>query len=287
MQKRLFIINPVSGTKHKNNLEALLSKSFLSEYDIAYTEYKGHAIKLAEEAVKNDYKTVVAVGGDGTVNEVAQALRNTETALYILPKGSGNGLARHFNIPLNIEKAIEGLNSAKIRTIDTAELNEIPFFCTAGIGFDAQVGQKFAEAGTRGLKTYVRTSLNTFFNYKSEFYKIKHDTGSINAQAFLLTFANTSQYGNNAIIAPEADPSDGFITGCILGAFPLFAIPGLGRKLFSGSIHRSKYMTTLNSKMLVVERENEGFAHVDGEPIKLGKTLTVRILPGSLKIWMP
>lgn len=288
--KTLIIINPASGTKSKKEL-AKLFNMYLdhSQYDfsIEYTSRPGHATRLAQSAVLEAYKNVIAVGGDGTINEIARALIHTETALGIIPAGSGNGLARHLGIPLNPIKAINVLNNFSTNCIDSASINGEPFFCTAGVGFDAHIGHKFSKAESRGLKSYVKISIKEFFRYSPHTYSIQLPDKCIKQEAFLVTFANTNQYGNNAFIAPKANIRDGLLDLCILKPFPVYLAPLIGMQLFTSRMHRSKYMSTAKFTELVIERTAEGPVHLDGEPFTMPPRLMVKCVPQSLNVLIP
>jgi diacylglycerol kinase (ATP) len=288
--KTLVIINPVSGTNSKRDFPALLKKYINPDkHDISvqFTKHAGHATDLTKDAIEQSYDNVIAVGGDGTINEIARILVNTSVCLGIIPSGSGNGLARHFEIPLKTIEAIKALNNCNVEIADSGSLNGHPFFCTAGIGFDAHIGQKFSEADTRGLSTYVKTTLKEFIKYQPEIYQISTPKEQIKEQAFLITFANTNQYGNNAFIAPKANTQDGLLDVCILKPFPFYKVPQIGIKLFGGSIHQSKYMKTFQSDVIEITRFQAAAAHVDGEPIELGQNLEIKCIPSSLKILVP
>ena len=154
----IFIINPISGTSNKDEVPQLISKHLDQErfdYKVCFTEYSGHAAEIARQSAEAGIDIVVAVGGDGTINEVARSLVHTQTALGIIPCGSGNGLARHLCIPMDTVKAIELINQCQIESFDYGVINGLPFFCTCGMGFDAFTSLKFAEAGRRGPITYV------------------------------------------------------------------------------------------------------------------------------------
>lgn len=282
-----FIVNPKSGVKSKKDfpkiVAAHLDKNIFAE--IAYTSHAGHAIQLAEDAVKLGFKYVVAVGGDGTVNETARGVMNTDAVLGIIPRGSGNGLARHLRIPLTMEKAVDFLfRGAREVKMDSAEINGSPFFCTAGVGFDAHIGHAFAMEGTRGFQTYLKTSLREFVSYKPEKYHIKVNGDEMEVRAFLVTVANTSQYGNNACISPEADMQDGLLDVCILKPFPKYAALDIGRRLFNQSMHKSRYMELIKTPEITIRRADEGPAHLDGEPVRMSKELHVKINPLSLNV---
>ena len=163
-----FIFNPISGTNRRTDVAAKLREYYQGPCEVWATERAGHAEELARAAAQQGFRVAVAVGGDGTVNEVARGLTGSATALGIVPRGSGNGLARHLRLPLGFEAAVRVLRNPRFEYIDTAELNGQPFFCTAGLGFDAHVSRMFAEAGTRGLLTYVRVALREYRRYRAQ-----------------------------------------------------------------------------------------------------------------------
>ena len=207
MKSVTFIVNPLSGTHKKGEIPDIISQALDKtkfDYKVLFTEYAGHAAELTRNAVKGHTDIVVAVGGDGTVNEVARSLVHTSTALGIIPCGSGNGLARHLCIPMDIRKAIAIINQCKIDLLDYGVINDLPFFCTCGMGFDAFISLKFAGAGKRGPITYVENVLKEGLKYQPETYIVQDETGTKQYKAFLIACANASQYGNNAFIAPQA-----------------------------------------------------------------------------------
>ena len=223
MQKKkkniTFIVNPISGTKSKDALPLLVKQLIddsLYECEIIKTEYAGHAAELASQCVNDHIDICVAVGGDGTVNEVARSLAHSETALGIIPCGSGNGLARHLCLPMDMKQALQVINAGKTDYFDYGVINDQPFFCTCGMGFDAYVSLKFAESGKRGLATYVENVLKEGLTYKPDTYIITDESGNHQYNAFLVVCANASQYGNNAYIAPEASMQDGLLDVIIM-----------------------------------------------------------------------
>ena len=290
-EKILFLINPISGTKHKENLPGIINKQTDTtrfDIEIIITRYKGEATEIVSEKLKENYRYFVAVGGDGTVNEIAKALINTPGILGILPVGSGNGLARHLQIPLQPKEAIKIINKQKFQAIDCGLINNTPFFCTCGVGFDALIGEKFAQCKGRGLINYVKTTIFEYFNYKPETYQITIDhKRKMNVPAFLITFANGSQYGNNAYIAPNADICDGQLDMCILSPFKLYKAPEIGIRLFAKNIDRSSLMHIVKASNILLERANEGVIHFDGEPCRMGKKLEISLINKGLNVIIP
>jgi YegS/Rv2252/BmrU family lipid kinase len=282
-----FIINPISGTKSKDKLPYLINKLIDKnrfDIEIVITTGAGHATEIAKRMSNEGYIYVVAVGGDGTVNETAQGLIHTKTALGIVPVGSGNGLARHLKISLNTKKAILTLNDAKAIDIDYGRANDKIFFCTCGMGFDAHISQQFALSTNRGIKTYMKKVISEYFTYKPQNYHLTNGEIDIQQDAFLVTFANASQYGNNAFIAPHASLRDGLMDISILRKFPLSAIPSLVFQLFTRQIDKSYYMTSLRTNKIVLSRKSAGAFHFDGEASEASETIEVKIVSGGLRV---
>ena len=287
MKNIAFIINPVAGTQHKRRIpkqiEKLLDKQQWA-YDIVFTEYKGHATKLALQYAALGFDGVVAVGGDGTVNEVASGLRGTNTALGIIPIGSGNGLARHLDISTLSTRAIEMLNHAEPITADYGMLDEQPFFCTCGTGFDALISQKYAENGKHGLKAYIEQIIKELFHYEPKHYHIKTDDAEFDTDAFLITVANANQWGNAAYIAPQASLQDGKLDITILSKFPFVAIPDLAFKLFVKRIDDSLYVNSIRAINIQISCNEQFSLHYDGEPDAERNNTHIRIVPDSIKL---
>lgn len=284
----LFVINPNSGTtlgKEAGQMATLLerkAKEVGYEAQCIITQAPGHATELAAIASANEqFGTVVAVGGDGTVNEVARALLYSEVALGILPLGSGNGLARHLGIPLTLSAALDHLWKSSPTTIDSATLNFQPFFCVAGLGFDACVSQTFAQQSQRGWDTYVKVSLKAYLDYLPQKLKIAGQSSEV----FSLSFANAGQFGNNAWVAPNADLADGLLEVCTVDPFPKWFGTALAFQLFTKSLKDSTYVTYQSLTNMTVETEGSALVHYDGEPWQLETNrIEVRIVPQSLRI---
>lgn len=285
MKKIVFIINPISGTGRKDVVEAAIREHIdttVFEPVIRYTEYAGHAAVIAREEAEGGAEIVVAVGGDGTVNEVARSLVNTQTALAVVPCGSGNGLARHLRIPMDAEGAVTLINENFVQRIDYGTINGEAFFCTCGVGFDAFISMKFAEAGKRGVATYVEKTLQDGLTYKPERYKVEIDGDATVHDAFLIACANASQYGNNAYIAPNASTRDGLLDVTILTPFSTIEAPQIIVQMFNRRLESNSHVKTFRAKHVRITRETEGAAHIDGDPKMMGSVLDVEIHPAAL-----
>ena len=287
MKKRiLFIMNPISGTTSKADVPRLIDKYLDKErfeYEVKNTDYAGHGVDLTAEAVARGVDIVVAVGGDGTVNEVARSLVHTKTALGILPCGSGNGLARHLMLPMNLRKSIEVINRCEIHDLDYGVVNGHPFFCTCGMGFDADISQKFAESGKRGPITYVQKVLEEGLKYKPQVYEIEFDGDTTRHKAFLISCANASQYGNNAYIAPQASMSDGMMDVIIMEPFDLLEAPQLAIDMFNKTLDKSSRIKSFKAKHLRIHRFAEGVIHFDGDPVMTSADVDVRLFEKGFK----
>ena len=282
-----FLINPISGGKNKSDFPDLAYKyldhdKFQANYQ--FTEKPGHAFEIAKELIKNNTDIVVAVGGDGTINEVASALNGSVKALGIVPYGSGNGLARSLGIPLKDTDAIRKLNNLEFNAIDAGNLNQRPFFNMAGLGFDAHISALFASQIKRGMGGYVKTTIAEVSSYLPQKYHLTIDGVDYEREAFMISIANSSQFGNNAHISPFASLKDGLLDVCIIKPFPLYQFPVLGYRMFSKSTHRSKYVEIIKGKEIRIVREFAGAVHVDGEPCEMGQELNIGISPLSLSV---
>nr|WP_294897285.1 YegS/Rv2252/BmrU family lipid kinase [uncultured Pedobacter sp.] len=286
-QRILFIVNPISGGLNKVFIPNLIDKNLdHQKFDakIIYTTHPEHAKHLAEEAIAAHVAIVVAVGGDGTINEVAGVLESSGKTMAIVPSGSGNGLARTLGIPLNNADAIAKINELRTTKIDVGLLNNKKFFNMAGMGFDAHISAHFANSVKRGFVGYIKSTLQEVASYKPQQYTIVINGKPIKTEAFMLSLANSSQYGNNAHISPTASTQDGLLDICIIKPFPLRIFPVLGYRMFAKSAAGSKYVSIIKASKFEIHRDAEGPVHVDGEPFLMGKTLDVGIKPLALKI---
>ncbi len=279
-KKILFIINPVSGATNKSNvpekIDAWLDHD-LYVPQILETQCPGQASEMASQAVNDGFNVVVAVGGDGTINEVARALVHTRTALGIIPLGSGNGLARHLLIPIDIRKSIDIINTCLVKDLDYGIIDGHPFFCTCGMGFDAFVSMKFAEDGRRGPITYIQKVLEEGLNYKPETYELQDDEGRETYKAFLISCANASQYGNNAYIAPHASMSDGLMDIVVMEPFDLLDAPQIAIDMFSKTLDKNSKIKSFRTRHLCIHRSSPGVIHYDGDPVMAGTDIDIRI----------
>ncbi|MDB5156540.1 MAG: YegS/Rv2252/BmrU family lipid kinase [Mucilaginibacter sp.] len=282
-RKTLFIINPISGGKKKDDVPGLIYTYYNGDATTVFTTGALHASQVATEAV-GKYDMVVAVGGDGTVNEIASALVGSEVVLGVIPCGSGNGLSRFLGIPMDIAAAIKNLNNDKVAVIDSAQANGKPFFNMAGMGFDAHISQVFAHGKKRGFISYVKSSLQEVLNYKPQNYHIEIDGKTYVRKAFMLSFANSSQYGNNAHVSPHASVQDGLLDVCVIKPFPLYRFAELVIRMFAKTANQSSFVEIIRGKHITVKRDSEGPMHLDGEPEIVGKEIEINILPGSLKV---
>lgn len=287
-KKILFIVNPISGGFNKTFIPSLIDQYLnhqVLDAQIVFSEYIGHAKKLARNAVTSDYEIIVAVGGDGTINEVASEMESSGKIMGIIPCGSGNGLARTLKISLNNPKAIANLNHLNTTKIDVGVLNEKKrFFNMAGMGFDAHISALFASEKKRGFAGYIKSTFKEIANYKSEEYLITIDGVVYKREAFMLSIANSSQYGNNAHISPSALVSDGFLDICIIKPFPLTGFPKLVYHMFNKTADVSKYVEIIKGKSIQVERTKDGPIHLDGEPFVMGQQINIDIKHLALEL---
>ena len=303
------IINPISGTDAARKRAKKVVLALEEEFKIKgiKTEYAGHATELAKQAVNDGVEIVVAVGGDGTVNEIASALVGTETALIIVGTGSGNGLARDLGMfGLSTKKIIERIKENKSYRIDCGEVLDRKFFCTCGSGFDALIGHLFAQTKVRGFLTYVKLSLKAYKDYTPLSYHLSFDScmESKKGEAFVVNIANNKQFGNNAYIAPHANLMDGLFTVTIIKPFKWYNIPYMAYSLFTKQMHKNKFVETFDCGNCILDVPNtavpepvEGpeldkgsktqsvYLHIDGEPINTNSnSFSVKMIPNSLKI---
>lgn len=289
MKARL-IINPISGTHSKAGLAENVVESLTPlgwDVETLFTRGRGDATRLALEAVDRGMDAVLAAGGDGTVNETAIALCGSETALGILPCGSGNGLARHLGIPVDPREGLKIIMAQKPRPIDYATVNGRKFFCTFGVGFDAAVSDAFARKKTRGKLTYLQSTFETYAHFEPELYKVTANGQTMTEKAFLIAVCNASQYGNNAYIAPNASIDDGMLDVTVVHAGNPLSTALVGFDLLAGMIEHNVLIRQFRTSSLTIERSQGGIAHIDGEPVEMPSRLDFECHPALLNVFAP
>ena len=306
MKNIAFIINPISGSKETQNAKRKLPKLIMQTLDseqwlpnITFTEYAGHAVELAKQYARMGFDAVVAVGGDGTVNEVAQGIVKGvsglgvsglgvsglgKTALGIIPMGSGNGFARHLGIPIRPQKALEMINHSEPISVDYGLANGRLFVSTCGTGFDALIADHFAGSNKRGFSTYLQNIIHDAFSYQAQTYHIVGDGLDVTHKAFLITFANANQWGYEALIAPKASIQDGKMDIMMMSSHALLGSASLALRLFAGSIDDSHFMDTLRAKEVTLFREEAAPFHIDGDPVEMEKDIQIRIVEDGLRV---
>lgn len=285
-QKILFIINPISGIGRQKLVESAIEKyldknKFLVE--IAYTEYINHAYEIANNNKDKGVDVIAVVGGDGSVNEVAKALKNSNVSLAIIPTGSGNGLALHLGISTDVVKAVQSINKFNPQKIDTCMFGKHFFVGTAGIGFDGLISHKFAKSKKRGFWTYVKTTIREYFKFKPFKINLTINDKTISQWVMFVTFANSRQFGNNAIISPLSKSNDGVIEICVMKKYNMFKYLWLGILLFTRRVHQSSLVKYYSIESAIVGAECE-YAHIDGEPVKVQGKNKIKVYPLSLNV---
>ena len=286
-EKILFIINPISGPGNKDWIEKSIERRIdISRYEVThtFTEYAGHGKEIASEAVSNNIDIVVAVGGDGTINEIISQLINTPVKLGIVPLGSGNGLGRHVGISLNAEKALEIINHGVTETIDTCLANGFAFVNIAGVGFDAHISKVFNQGKKRGYLSYIKCTIQEYRNYKPKLYRCKHDQGEVEMECLSVAFANSQQYGNNAYIAPLASIKDGWMDVVFISPFPMYYWPVIIFKTLIKKLHTSSYIQSVRVKSVQINCNSPFPIHIDGEYRGEDTKVEVSINPASLNL---
>lgn len=289
-KKMYVIINPISGNKSKKAIPEMLTSlldAHIFDIHIFLTSFEGHATLIATEALQDKVSYVIAVGGDGTINEIAKVLVGTDTILGIIPSGSGNGLARDLHISMDFRSAIEIIKENNITNIDYGIANGHIFFCTCGVGFDAKVSEKVLNQVSRGKIMYVKSMLEVLMSYDPEQYIVESPDGSFADKAFLITCANASQYGNNGYIAPHANIQDGKMNIAILKPFPIIDAAKTALQLVSKNISNNSYLEEIVTNQVLIKREKAGLMHLDGNAIYTGKDITVQIIHKGLRVLIP
>jgi YegS/Rv2252/BmrU family lipid kinase len=286
----LFIINKFSGGGYRPDVEGRIiekCKSSSIECRIEFTKSRGHATELARWAVDQHMDLVFAIGGDGTVNEVAQGLVGSNLAMGILPKGSGNGLGRHLHMPMDFKKSLHLISHHQEQMIDTMLINEKLSVNVSGIGFDGHVAAMFANKAKRGLMGYAKLVLNEFQRFKPFEGSVLMNGKTFNVKSFIIAISNSSQFGNNAKVAPHASVCDNLIDVSFIKKFPLTQAAGFAIKMFTGKLDQSRYVEIIKSQQLSIQLNKPIAFHIDGEAIGSTNKFEAKIRPASLKILLP
>ncbi len=289
-QKIMLIINPISGTGNKDGLDSMVVQRVGSlgfDVDVKYTTCRGDATRLAKMAIDAGYKAVLAAGGDGTINETARALCNTNTALGIIPAGSGNGLARHIGIPIDPGFSLNVIEEMHVEDVDYCTVNGAEFFCTMGVGFDAAVGHRFAAQRRRGLMMYVKSAIEEYKTFKPGQFTLSINGEILTREAFVVAVANASQYGNNAYISPRASITDGLLDVTVIHPGNPLATARMGLDMMTGYLNKNMLVETFRAPAVTIYRSEGGEAHIDGEPVMLGDILDVKCHRHALKVLTP
>lgn len=285
--KILFIVNPISGVGKQKKIEKAVERHLNKskfDYKIAYTSYPHHATAISIASVIKNYDIIVAVGGDGSINDCVKGLFSTGATLAIIPTGSGNGLARCLNIPLSIEEAIQTINNKKVIDIDTISLNNTIYASIAGIGFDALIAKEFTKTNTRGFQPYLKLVLQYYPTYNQKDYKLEIDDEIIETQALFISFANSTQFGFDTEIAPNAELNDGLLDVVIVKKPPLPLLPWTAQLLFFKNFDMSIYVDTYQAKKVKVFNEETIGVNIDGEYMEIKGDLEFEVIPSSLKV---
>lgn len=290
--KLFFIINPVSGTKDKEHIIDNITDFLESKnigYIIKFTEYSRHTTEIARDAIKHGYDKIIAVGGDGTINEVAAALTGHKAVLGIIPCGSGNGLARNLLLPLNPIKALEVILQNNIKRIDYCTVNGMKYFCAFGVGYDAVVAHTFAEQKNRGLNNYILSAVKEYGHYLPHEYTIHFNGTEISEQFMLIAACNGSQYGNNAYIAPEAVNDDGNVDLVMIRPGSHLTRFMATIKMFTHNIKENKNIVYRSVSELTITDNNseQVLAHLDGEPIIINNPIKIKCHKQQLSVFVP
>ena len=287
VKKRIwFIINPIAGVRRKDDIPALVREYLdqdLFDFEIQYTNYKGHAQELAKEAISANIDIVCAVGGDGSVHEIGTTLIGSKVLLAIIPIGSGNGLARHMHIPLTIKKAIHCINNQHEITMDTVLVNEQAFLGISGYGFDALVAKKFVGSRKRGFMSYLKIVFREFFKYNPINISVDANGQVKKLPVMLCTLANTREWGNGLVVSPKSDATDGKVELILLKPFSFWRIPGIALQFLFKRSDKSSFMEVISFDKATI-RVSEKIAHYDGESMATKGTLNVKVVPKSLHI---
>ncbi len=288
MQKILFIINPIAGGRSKYHLPDMIRNTLEREkfeIHIGFTSYKGHAQIISQESVKAGFDIIVAVGGDGSINEVASPLVASPVKLAILPTGSGNGLATKLGIPMDISAALQRINRNYTVPIDVGTMNDRYFFSTAGMGFEALIVYDFADTRMRGMAGYADKVIRRLFNYEAETYSVAYNGITKQEKAFIITFGNSGVYGYGiGITSRQSRMDDGWLEMAIMRDFPRWKAAYLLTMAAQGKANQLKEVKINMVKDALVSTHRPLFTQIDGEPAGLTDSMKIGIVPKGLQV---
>lgn len=282
--KTAFIINPASGRGRQNGIEAVIPE-FFDDFSVDFTERQGDATRLAIEAIDKGCDRIVAVGGDGTLNECVKALVDTNATLAVIPCGSGNGFANHIKMSKNIRIALDQISKSQSFLVDTGEVNGEVFVNVSGVGYDAYLAKLFNTLTDRGMANYVRLVVSELA-YEPKKYTIRHKGGEREIEAYMITCCNATQFGNDARICPTADISDGLLDFVIVKKFPQLQIPEFILRLMSGTLPSSGLTERIQDSEMEIIAE-DSLVHIDGEPFPAPNPIRYKVKPKSLRVSVP
>ena len=297
-RKLLFLVNPISGTRTKEKLIAFISEKLHAVnifFDIDYTNATGNYTLLKEKVIADRFTDIIIVGGDGSVNQIVQAFAELRLRFGILPVGSGNGLARAAGIPTKIKRALQVIIEGNTMPVDAFSINDRFSCMLSGLGFDAQVAHNFARKAKRGLFNYTKESLLHFFKAQPYVFEIKLPEFSFFTDAFLISIANSNQFGNNVTIAPQAKLNDGLLDVIVVQKMHKVKLPYAVLKQLSGNNKMQQLVEDMEHKNIIyfqtpsLEISNLKLAplHIDGEAVATAQHLWVKVLPNYFTLFVP
>ncbi len=286
----VFIVNPKSGVERQKEISHAIDLHLDNKqytHEIQFTQYAKHGIELAREAAKNDAYAVIAVGGDGSVNDIVHGLSGTQTILGIIPKGSGNGMARTMRIPLTTEEAVKVISKGNVVAMDVGLANEQLFISNAGVAFDALISRKFAKSEKRGLMVYSWLVTKYLWLYKTWDFNITIDGKEMRERAFMINVANGEQFGYNFLIAPMASYTDGLLDIVVIRKFPKILGGIIALRAMTGTIARSPYVRHFTGKEITISHPSLELMQTDGDAHKCSNSITFKVLPGAQRVIVP
>ena len=286
-QKIRFIINPISGKKHKDHLPQQIEEHLdhsRFDYEIFISNYAGHASILAQDAINQHVDILAVAGGDGSINEVGTTLIGTDMALAVIPCGSGNGLSRCMNLPLDPIKALQVINKNYRRKIDTVTVNDKSFISISGTGYDAKVAEDYSKDIRRGFDTYFRYIIRNYITMEEQPYTIVMPDETLDVKAFFISFANSNQMGYDFPISPHASLWDGKVDLCIVQKPNPFELPIMGGYMLDGMMDKAPKVKIIQTSEATIIRPKADVINLDGESVMMEKDLHLKVNPLSLNI---